>query len=76
MNTVVTVMSLNFAGIEETCNTKGEHYVYTGHGCLKPDYESPALSRQYSGVTLEVCKNLCSQLYAIDCSMVAYMPTV
>ena len=76
MEMVVTIISLDFAGIEETCNIIGEHYVYTGHGCLKPDYEAPALSRRYTGVTLEVCKNLCSKLYAIDCSMVAYMPTV
>ena len=50
--------------------------MHTGHGCLKPDYKAPALSRQYSGVTFELCKNLCSKLHAIDCSMVAYMPTV
>ena len=65
-----------FAGIEEMCSTSGEYYVHTGHGCLKPDYKAPTLSRQYSGVTLELCKNLCSKLHAIDCSMVAYMPTV
>ena len=58
------------------CSTLGEHFVHTGHGCLKPDYKAPALSRQYSGVTLELCKNLCSKLHAIDCSMVAYMPSV